>query len=358
VKETGAQMPNFDAAELAVALEAVYRAKGVPPVEAGVVVRHQLDANLAGHDSHGVITTAQYLRQIDRGEIVPGAAFEVEQETSTTAVVNGNWGFGFVITDQAVSLGIEKARSSGTAAITIRQQGHMGRLGSYATTIADEGMIALVTADSGRGPKAVAPFGGRTARLGTNPVCFGIPSDLPGPIVLDMATSAVAAGKVALARDTGKSAPEGWFLDAEGRPATDPAAYFAGGALLPLGGDQGHKGFGLSFVVEILCGLLTGLGHGVAADGRHNDGSFIAIFDVARFRDLSVFKRDVAEFVEYIHTSPRADDVSDIFYPGEVEYRTRGQREAHGIPIDAGIWSTLSRLMEELGVPVPAPHPA
>lgn len=347
-------MPTFAATDLQAAVAAVYRAAGVPKDEADIVARHQLDANLVGHDSHGVILTAQYLRQIERGEIVPGAAIDIEQESPTTAVVNGNWGFGFVVTDQAVRLGLDKARSTGTAALTVRQQGHMGRLGFYATTIAAEGMIALVTADSGRGPKAVAPFGGRTARLGTNPVCFGIPSDLAGPVVLDMATSAVSVGKVALARDRGRSVPEGWFLDAEGRPGTDPAAFFRGGALLPLGGDQAHKGFGLSFIVEILCGLLTGLGHGVAADGRHNDGSFIGIFDVSRFRDLNVFKREVADFVDYIHESPRADGAGDILYPGEIEYRTRRHRDAHGIPIDPEIWSALGREMDRLGVPLPS----
>lgn len=318
------------------------------------MARHQVDANLVGHDSHGVIMTPRYVEQIDSGELVIDASLAVEQDSPTTAVLGGNWGFGFVMTEQAMALGIEKAREHGVAGIVIRQQGHVGRLGAYAAMAAANDMIAIITADSGRGPKSVAPFGGRSRRLGTNPICFAIPSDLPGPVVLDMATSAVAVGKLAVARSRGEELPPGWVVDKEGNPATDPASYYDGGAILPLGADQGHKGFGLSFVVEALCGLLTGLGYGVAADGRHNDGNFIGLFHVERFRDVQSFKDEVAEFVDYIKSSPRMSGFDEIFYPGEIEYRTAEARRRDGIEIEEATWRRLAALMESLDVRPPA----
>ena len=124
---------------------------------------------------------------------------------------------------------------------------------------AQEGMIGLITADSGAGPKAVVPFGGKARRLGTNPICIGVPSDMEGQVLMDMATSAVAAGKISLARNRGEQVPTGWIIDKEGNPTNDPKDYAAGGAILPVGADQGHKGYGLSFMVEMFSGLLTGL---------------------------------------------------------------------------------------------------
>lgn len=339
-------------------LEEIYRAKGVPADEAEIVARHQVTANLVGHDSHGAIQTPAYVRRVDDGEIVPGAAFEIERSTATTAVVDANWGFGFVQTERATRLAIDMARGAGVGAVTIRYQGHIGRLGAYAEMVADAGMISLLAADSGRAPKAVAPFGGRGRRLGTNPLSVGIPRASGPPIVLDMATSAVAAGKIALARDRGDAIPEGWIIDAEGRPSTDPNAYYQGGALLPLGAGQGYKGFGLSVVVEVLCGLLTGLGFGVYPDGQHNDGCFLTVFDVARFRDPDDFATEVDDFVEYLKASPPAAGSSGVLYPGEREALTAAERERDGIHIEPATWNALLRLLDELDVHVPGVAPA
>jgi uncharacterized oxidoreductase len=347
-------MPKVSADGLRTALTAIYQAKGASAAEAEVVARHQVGANLVGHDSHGVIMTPRYVKQIDAGEIVVGVSLTIEQETPTTAVLSGNWGFGFVMTEQAMRLGIEKARTYGTAGIVIRHQGHMGRLGAYAEVAAREGMIAIVTADSGRGPKSVAPFGGRSRRLGTNPICFAVPSHLDAPVVLDMATSSVAVGKLAVAKSRGEQIPYGWVVDKNGDPTTDPNDYYDGGAILPLGGDQGHKGFGLSFIVEVLCGLLTGLGYGVAKDGRHNDGNFIGLFDVSRFRELDEFKTDVDEFVDYVKSSPLGAGFDEVLYPGELEYRIAADRGQNGIAVEDGTWRELCELMAALDVEPPA----
>jgi LDH2 family malate/lactate/ureidoglycolate dehydrogenase len=349
-------MPRFDAADLRSALEQVYRAKGVPKDDAETIARHQVGANLVGHDSHGVIMTTRYVAQVDDGELVVDAPLVREEESATTAVLNGNWGFGFVQLERAMDLAIEKAREMGTAGVTIRYQGHVGRLGAYAERAAKQGMIAMITADSGRGPKSVAPFGGRSRRLGTNPICFAVPSDLDGTVILDMATSAVAVGKLNVARSRHQEIPLGWIVDKDGNNSTDPNAYYDGGAILALGGDQAHKGFGLSFIVEVLCGLLTGLGYGVAKDGRHNDGNFIGLFDVSKFRDRDQFNVDVHEFVDYIKASPRAVGVDEIFYPGEMEYRTSLQRGENGIDVEDDTWTALTSLMKSLEVEPPLPR--
>ena len=305
-------MPVFTPEYLHKVAYHIYRAKGVSHEEAEVVATHQVKANLVGHDSHGVIHIAEYVERINKGHIVPGAPFVVEKEAPCTAVINGNWGFGFVVTEKAMRMAIEKAKVNGVASITVHYQSHIGRLGDYPTMAIQEGMIAMVTADSGAGPKAVAPFGGRARRLGTNPICIGIPSDLEGPVLLDMATSAVAAGKIALARNRREPVPLGWIIDKDGNPTTDPEDYRAGGAILPVGADQGHKGYGMSFMVEVFSGLLTGLGFGLDPLARHNDGCFITVYNVEHFRPLAEFKKEVKEFAEFVKTSPPSAGFSEV----------------------------------------------
>jgi uncharacterized oxidoreductase len=342
-------MPVVAETDLRQLLESIYRAKGASPEEAEVVARHQVEANLVGHDSHGIMRTRGYVGLIDKGHIVPGAPYEVEQQSPTSTVVNGNWGFGFVVTERTMRDTIAKAKESGVAMATVRFQSHVGRLGAYAAMAAEEGMIAMIMADSGLGPKFVAPFGGAAARLGTNPLCFAAPGGTSGPVILDMATSAVAAGKIHVARDRGTAIPEGWIVDKNGAPTTDPADYYAGGTILPLGGDQGHKGYGLSFIVEMFCGLLTGLGYGIDPQGRHNDGIFLAVFDIARLRDTAAFEAMVGDFIAYLKDTPLADGFDEILYPGELETRLGAQRRAEGISIDDSAWGDLQALAAEVG---------
>jgi len=327
--------------------EAVFIAAGAPAEEARTVTRHIVSSNLAGHDSHGIIRLNDYVARIKKGHIVPGAKFEIKQETATTTVVDGNWGFGYVITEQAMALTIEKAHKSGVAAATVARQGHIGRLASYTLMAAENNMIGLITADSGRSPKHVAPFGGREARLGTNPISIAVPSDLEAPFYLDMATSAVAAGKIQLAISRGEEIPTGWIVDSEGRQTTDPRQFRKGGALLPLGGTEGYKGSGLAAMVEVLCGLLTGLGFGVEPTGRHNDGCFMAVFNVAAFRPLQDFKKEVAEFARYLKATPPSEGSNGVFYPGEVEYIREQQRKVSGIEVEDATWDKLRALAGE-----------
>ena len=343
-------MPIFTPEYLRKAAYNIYVAMGTPEYEAEIVATHQVKANLVGHDSHGVIHISEYVERIKKGHIVPGAPFVVEKEAPCTAVINGNWGFGFVVTERAMSMAIEKAKTHGVAAITIHYQSHIGRLGDYSTMALNEGMIGLITADSGAGPKAVAPFGGRARRLGTNPICIGMPSDMEGPVLLDMATSAVAQGKISLARNRGEDVPPGWIINKDGDPTTDPEEYFGGGAILPVGADQGHKGYGLSFMVEVFSGLLTGLGFGIDPQAKHNDGCFISVFNVEHFRSLTQFKSEVAEFVKFVKTSPPAVGFNEVLYPGEIEHNTELRRRQDGIYVEDETWEKIDGLIHELGV--------
>src|SRR5215831_10604742 len=262
-------MPVVKADRLARIGAALLKAAGASQAEAQAVAAGCVNANLAGHDSHGIIAIPTYIDRIKAGHIVPGAPWKVVQESATTTVIDGHWGFGFYVNARAMQMTIDKAEKANVAAATVFRQSHVGRLAAYPLMAVKHGMIGLATADSGRSTKVVAPFGGREPRLGTNPISIAVPSNLDGPFYLDMATSAVAAGKVALAAARGEKIPTGWVVDSDGKQTTDPTRLRKGGALLPLGGTEGYKGSGLAAMVEILCGLLTGLGFGVEPSGRH-----------------------------------------------------------------------------------------
>ena len=337
-------MPTVAADKLREIATALLRGAGASDEEAAIVSRHSIDANLAGHDSHGIIQIPTYIDRIDVGHLVPQAPFEVVRDTSTITVIDGHWGFGYTVSEKAMRMTIDKAREHGVAATTVYHQGHVGRVTDYPVMAAEAGMIGVMTADSGRSAKQVVPFGGREARLGTNPICMAMPSNLEGPLFIDIATSAVAGGKISLALARGERIPEGWIVDKEGKPTTDPAALQQGGSSLPLGGEQGHKGYGLSVMVEIFSGILTGLGFGVEPSGRHNDGVFMAAFDVEAFRPLEEFKQEVTDFAMYLKETPPAPGFSQVYYPGELEHLTTQRKMKEGIEVEDATWERLREL--------------
>lgn len=343
-------MPTVPADDLRSIATRLLEGAGAPQAEAATVARHCIEANLVGHDSHGIIQIPTYIDRIGKGHIVPGAAIEVVRESPTTTVIDGNWGFGYVVAEHAMKTTIEKAKTANVAAATVFRQGHIGRLAAYPLMAAAEDMLGLITADSGRSAKAVAPFGGREPRLGTNPISIAVPSDLEGPLFLDMASSAVAAGKIHLAQARGVPVPEGWIVDAQGRQTTDPADLRAGGALLPLGGTEGYKGYGLSAIVEILSGILTGLGFGVEPTGRHNDGCFMLAVKIEAFRPLAEFKAEVAEFARYLKATPPAEGFEEVLYPGEIESRRAAANARKGIEVEDATWAKLVDLAKGYGI--------
>jgi LDH2 family malate/lactate/ureidoglycolate dehydrogenase len=343
-------VPTVQAADLTALSTAIYRAAGTPEEHARIVVAHQVGANLAGHDSHGVVLLPTYVQRIERGHIMPAAQPVVIGETPATLAVNGQWGFGPVISEWTMARCIAKARETHVAVATVREQSHVGRLADYPLMAARAGFIAMLMCDSGQSTKAVAPFGGREARLGTNPLCIAFPSDLPGPVFIDMATSGVAAGKLNVARARKQPIPLGWVLDKEGHATTDPNAYYDGGVMLPLGGPEGHKGYGLSFAVETLSALLPGLGFGIDPQGRHNDGAFMLVLDPGAFMPGADFKAQVEGFVRYLKETPPADGFDEVLYPGEKEYHTEQQRRRDGIAIEDDTWGRITAVAERFGL--------
>ena len=342
-------MPTVQADTLSKIAKGLLQSAGASEAEAVTVARHCIGANLAGHDSHGIIAIPTYIDRMQLGHIVPGAPVDLVQETESTTVVDGNWGFGFVVSEQVMTTTIEKARKHGVASATVRRQGHIGRVADYPLMAAGADMIGLMTADSGRSAKLVVPFGGREPRLGTNPICIAMPSNLEGPMFVDMATSAVAGGKINLAAARGTSIPEGWLIDKDGNPTTDPGDR-KDGAMLPLGGTEGHKGYALSTMVEILSGVLTGLGFGHDPSGRHNDGCFLAVFDVGAFRPVEEFKREVTEFAAYLKSSPPADGFDEVYYPGELEHLRSQKLSNDGIDVEDATWQKLTDLAKGYGI--------
>ena len=248
-----------------------------------------------------------------------------------------------------MALTIEKAKTSNVAAATIYQQSHVGRVADYPMMAAKAGMIGMMTCDSGRTKKNVVPFGGKETRLGTNPISIAMPSNLDGPFYIDISTAA-AAGKINVAVSRGDEIPNGWLMDKDGNPTNDPTQLKKGGALLPLGGSEGHKGYGLSAIVEIFSALLPGLGFGVNPDGPHNDGSFMAVFKVDAFRDLETFKQEVTEFAEYLTATPPAKGFERVYYPGELEYIRTQKGLKDGIKVEDNTWQKLQSLAAEYGM--------
>ena len=344
-------MPDIAADRLERLTAAIFAGAGSSAEEAATVARHLISANLVGHDSHGVLNIPVYIERIRAGHIVPGAPFELLRDDATTTVVDGHWGFGYTVTNRALDITLDKARRHGTAATTILRQGHIGRLGDYTIRGAQAGMLTFLTADSGRGPKKVAPYGGREPRLGTNPISIGVPSATEAPFCLDMATSAAAAGKLKVAQARGESVPEHWLVDADGNPTGDPAAADNGGALQPLGGPEGFKGYGLSAMVEIMAGILPGLGFGVEPSGRHNDGCFLFCVKVDALRPIDAFRDEIKAFADYLNATPPARGFEQVYFPGQIEHQRMQQRLRDGIPVEDKTWQALLALAAEYEVP-------
>jgi len=343
-------MPTESADRLLVIAKALFVGAGASDEEATVIARHLVDSNLAGHDSHGIIRCSSYIQRIKDGHIIPGAPIEIEKEMGGTTHINGNWGFGYMSTEFAMDLTIEKAKKFGVAATTVYQQSHVGRLTDYPLVAAKQGMICMMTADSGRSNKKVAPFGGREPRVGTNPMCIAMPSNLDGPFFFDFATSAGAGGKLEIAISRGEQVPEGWLIDRDGNPTTDPKSLKAGGAILPMGGTEGYKGFALAAMVELLSGVLPGLGFGIEPTGRSNDGVFISCFNVDAFRDLETYKKEVTEFAEYLTSTPPRPGFERVYYPGEPEHIKTQRQLKEGIFVEDATWEKLTKLAVEFGI--------
>jgi hydroxycarboxylate dehydrogenase B len=350
-------MPTFSAPVLTRFTAAIFRDTGVPADEAEIVSTSLVGANLRGHDSHGVMRVPQYVGFLEKGEYKTGVALIVEHETPAVTVVDGQWGFGQVQAHRLLDLLLPKAKALGVAAGSARNFGHIGRLGEYAERAAEQGLILIATVNNCGAGQRVAPLGGIAPRLGTNPLCAAVPT-AGDPVVLDFGTSVVAEGKVRVYNINKRPVPEGWLLDADGQPTTDPAVLYNEplGSILPMGGAQAYKGFGLALVLDMLSGGLSGgrAAHPGAPAAKGNNVVFLAL-DPSHFAGRDALIRESTQLVDYVRETPRAPGVDRITLPGDPERLTLAKRSADGIPLEDAHWGKLVELAERLGTTVPAP---
>lgn len=351
-------MPLIPESALRPFAERLLAAAGARPDEAAVVAESLVDANLRGYESHGVMRLPQYVDSIRTGEIRPGATLSVAHETPAMLVGDGGWGFGQVLARDLTDRLIEKTKAVGVGCGTLRNSSHIGRLGEYAERAASAGLVSFVLANTHGGAQRVAPVGGIRPRLGTNPLCMGVPGGKDGPFVLDFGTTVTAEGKVRVAKIAGNPVPEGWLLDPDGNPTTDPNALYGDppGTILPMGGSQAYKGFGLAFLIELFCSGLSGAPCASAKPtGPKGNAAFFLVVSPDHAAGASHLFDEAGRLEEYVRAVPRKPDVAEITLPGDPERRAVAARRARGIEFDAGNWTALTKLAASLGVAAPAP---
>jgi len=337
-------MPTFNGEQLEQIGRRILTAAGVAEDDAAIVAAELREANLVGHDSHGVMRLMQYVQAMDDGHADAKGAFEVVVDKPGFAVIDGHFHFGQVTATKALELGFAGARRQGSFTVMIRNCNHVGRVGSYTEKAARNGFAALMTVNA-PGPGGVAVFGGIDRKLGTNPISLAAPNG-DSPLVLDMTTSITAEGKVRVALQKGERLPEGLIIDAEGRPSTDPTDLYGPpmGAILPLGGAMGFKGFGLSVMIDVFAGMLSG--SGVCRDDlpRGANGVWLHLLDVSQFLPAEEYNALMAKYIESIKSSRKQPGVEEILLPGEIEQRRRAEREANGVVIPEETWRQLQAL--------------
>lgn len=357
---------RFDARELETFTRAVIGAWGAPPEVAEETARHLVGANLAGHDSHGMVRMPQYEAQVAAGDIAPAALPAVLRSTSTTALIDAHRGFGMFSTMFATEWAARAAAKHGIAAAAVRHSSHIGRLGEYSERIAALGLVGIVTVGmAGPGVGGMALFGSRGRFFGANPWSIGVPAGEQPPMMFDGSTSMVAEGKVRVARSKKARLPEGVIVDRDGNPTTDPEDFYAGGALLPLGGAVvGHKGYGLALASALIGGLamiddpeptLAGSYVGEADHGWQGRiaGVFLIAIDPRAFGGVAPYRRLVDEVLGAAKAMPPAPGAT-ILTPGELEVRTREQRLRQGIELPQPTIDDLTRIGTAHGLTLPA----
>jgi uncharacterized oxidoreductase len=341
-------MPTIDASRLESTATRIFEALGTPAGDAAWIATLLVRANLRGHDSHGVIRIPQYAEAVRKETVDPKSPITVTAETPVMARLDGGRGFGQVVARRGMEMAIAKGKASGLAAVGLSRTGHVGRLADYAEMAAGQGLVAMLWVNAVHGLN-VAPWGGSGRRLGTNPHAIGIPGAAGPAMVLDFATSVVAEGKMRVKKNRKQQAPLGWFIDAEGRPATDPEIFYGDpvGSLLTAGE---HKGYGLSLAVEILGGILSGTGPAGPPPGVFANGTLMICLDVERFVPLADFHAQVAGLFGWVKSAKLAQGSKEILIPGEPEARLEGERRRDGVPVEDETWNQIGRVAAELDI--------
>ncbi|MCM2252786.1 MAG: malate/lactate/ureidoglycolate dehydrogenase [Ramlibacter sp.] len=350
---------SFPAATLRAQMAAIIEAAGSSTDEARTVAHNLVLANLSGHDSHGVGMVPRYVDAVLEGGLAPNASAKVTVDMGAVLALDGQRGYGQVVGEQAMALGMARARELGSCIMALANAHHLGRIGHFAEMATAQQLVAIHFVNVLSRP-TVAPWGGADGRFGTNPCCIGVP--LPGrePFLLDFATSRVAQGKMRVAHNEGRRVEAGYLIDAQGRPTTDPgvvvpqpggASLF--GALLPFGE---HKGYGLAVACELLGGALTGSGtwHRPADTQRAViNGMLTILLDPGKLGTRESFEAEALAFLDWLGHSPPAPGFDKVRIAGEPEREARVRREREGIAIDEQTWAEIVAAGKKVGLSLP-----
>jgi hydroxycarboxylate dehydrogenase B len=334
------------------AIEAIALAGGSEAQEAKLVAENLVIANLTGHDSHGIGMMPRYVEALLEGGLHPNRKVEVKLDGGALLALDGGAGYGQSIGLQATRLAIERAKKHGLSITTLGNSHHLGRIGHWAEMAVAEGLVSLHFVNVISFAR-VAAYGGADGRFGTNPVCIGIPLPGEAPFLLDMATSAVAQGKLRVAHNKGVKIPLGWLIDRDGNPTDDPKW----GVVQPFGAMQtfgGHKGYGLAVACELLGGALTGGGTWHYPEGtkrRVLNGMLSIVIDPERLGTKQTFERETREYLDWIRKSPPAPGFDRVRIAGEPEREYRAQRERDGVPVDESTWKEILGAAAKLKIP-------
>ncbi len=342
----------------------IFVGAGCSAAESGRIATYLLNANLAGHDSHGVIRVPRYVRNKREGDVTPDVVVEVATESAALAVVDGKFGFGQTVGPQAVDIGIAKAKAGGTAIVALRNAGHIGRIGDWAERAAAAGLISIHFVNVA-GSQLVAPFGGVDRRMSTNPFCVGVPMDPDPPLVLDFATALVAEGKVLVASNGGKKVPDDALIEPDGRMSGDPAVLYGPltannprdprngpGAIRAFGE---HKGSGLAFMCEILAGAFAGGGcagppRDVGGRKRIANGMLSIYLAPSFFGSPEAFRAEAKRYIAWFKEARPAAGVDEVLVPGVPETRARAERLANGVPLPPDTWAAIQATARDVGL--------
>lgn len=338
----------------------IFSAAGCSAAEGQRIGKYLVDANLVGHDSHGVIRVSRYLSWMKSGSLNADQSIEIITDTPTLAVVDGNFGFGQSIGEQAVDLGIDKAKAGGVSIIGLRNSGHLGRVGDWAERAAEANQVSIHFVNTVGLGLLVAPFGSVDRRMSTNPFVIGVPVAGRPPLILDFATSIVAEGKILVAINGGKPIPEGSLVGPDGEYTTNAEVIYgpfesgkvidsrAGGGAIRAMGE--HKGSGLSIMCEILAGAITG-NQAAHPDGKKIGNNMLSIFlDVGAIEAGSPVGGEVQRYVDWVKSARAIDPDGEVLLPGEPERNNRTKRSADGIPLTDQVWQALVEAAEEVGI--------
>lgn len=351
MSEHSASPRRYSAAQIEDFIARAFVAVGMGEGDAGTIAALMADADLNGSDGHGIFRLAPYIRRIREGGLNLKPDIHIARERLGMALVDGDNAQGHLVMSFCAQTAIEKAKIAGVAWVGAHHSNHAGPANLYAKMPLAHDMIGLYVAVGNA--NHLPPWGGTDMLLSTNPIAAAIPTDEEPPVVLDMATTVAAYGKVKTAAQRGEAMPEGWMIDKEGKPLTDPTR--AGeGFLLPIGGP---KGSGLSLIFGLLAGTLNGAAFGedvvdFNADYKTvtNTGQFIVAVDVAAFMDVGTFKKNVDAIVRRIKASPTLPGFDEVLLPGEQSRRKRLDYTANGIPMHQGLYDSLETLAREIGI--------